>query len=157
MADWIYPPGLQQYWRSGFLRELSDAAIDTIIRLYATVPSRRSTVVLEHNGDGAMDRVDETATAFGHRRWPYNLLVTSTWERPAEAEANIRWTREFMDAMRPFLADAVYVNYLGQEGDERVRAAYGDKYDRLVALKNKYDPTNFFRMNQNIRPAGPAS
>jgi FAD/FMN-containing dehydrogenase len=157
MADWIYPAGFQQYWRSGFLTELSDGAIDTIVRLYATVPSRRSTVVLEHNGNGAMDRVDETATAFGHRRWPYNLLVTSTWERPTEAEANIRWTREFMDAMRPFLADAVYVNYLGQEGDERVRAAYGDKYDRLAALKNKYDPTNFFRMNQNIRPAVPAS
>jgi FAD/FMN-containing dehydrogenase len=152
MADWIYPPGLQQYWRSGFLRELSDAAIDTIVSLFATVPSRRSTVVFEHNGDGAMNRVDESVTAFGHRGWPYNLLVTSTWERPAEADVNIRWTRDFMDAMRPFLADAVYVNYLGEEGDARVRAAYGQKYDRLVALKNRYDPTNFFRMNQNIRP-----
>jgi FAD/FMN-containing dehydrogenase len=157
MADWIYPPGLQQYWRSGFLRELSDAAIDTIVRLYATVPSRRSTIVLEHNGDGAMNRVDESATAFGNRCWPYNLLVTSTWERPAEADTNIGWNREFMDAMRPFLADAVYVNYLGEEGDARVRAAYGEKYERLVALKNTYDPMNFFRVNQNIRPTARAS
>ena len=84
---------------------------------------------------------------------PYNLLVTSIWESPAESDANTRWTRDFFDAMQPFLADGVYVNYLGQEGEERVRAAYGAKYNRLVALKNKYDPTNFFRMNQNIRPS----
>jgi len=120
---------------------------------YAEAPSRQTIVVLEHNGDGAMSRVAEDATAFGHRRWPYNLLVTSVWRNAADAEANIAWTRRFWNAMNPFLADAVYVNYLGDEGEERVRAAYGAKYERLVALKNKYDPTNFFRMNQNIRPS----
>ena len=101
-----------------------------------------------------MNRVHEDATAFGHRGWPYNLLVMSIWEKAAESDANIQWTRKFFDAMQPFLADGVYVNYLGDEGQDRVRAAYGgDKYDRLVELKNKYDPTNFFRMNQNIRPS----
>jgi FAD/FMN-containing dehydrogenase len=154
MADFLFPAGLLNYWRSSYLTELSDAAIDTIVRLYAAVPSRRTLVVLEHNGNGAMNRVDEDATAFGHRQWPYNLLVTSMWKSPAESEANIHWTRNFFDAMQPFLADGVYVNYLGDEGQERVRTAYGKKYDRLVALKNKYDPTNFFRMNQNIRPGG---
>jgi FAD/FMN-containing dehydrogenase len=153
MADFLWPAGLQNYWKSSYLTDLSDAAIDTIVARYATVPSRRTIVVVEHNGDGAMNRVVEGATAFGHRRWPYNLLVTSIWDSPAESDTNIRWTRDFFDAMQPFLADGVYVNYLGDEGQERVRAAYGTQYDRLVALKGKYDPTNFFRMNQNIRPS----
>ena len=153
MADFLWPAGLQNYWKSSYLTDLSDAAIETIVARYATVPSRRTIVVVEHNGDGAMNRVDESATAFGHRRWPYNLLVTSIWDSPAESDTNIRWTRDFFDAMQPFLADGVYVNYLGDEGQERVRAAYGTQYDRLVALKGKYDPTNFFRMNQNIRPS----
>jgi FAD/FMN-containing dehydrogenase len=152
MADFLWPAGFLNYWKSSYLEALSDAVIDIIVARFAAAPSRRTIVVLEHNGDGAMDRVDETATAFGHRRWPYNLLVTSTWDRTADSDANIRWTRELFDAMQPHLADAVYVNYLGDEGHDRVRAAYGTKYERLVALKNKYDPTNFFCMNQNIRP-----
>jgi FAD/FMN-containing dehydrogenase len=153
MADFLWPAGSYNYWRSGYLKELSDPAIDTIVSFYATAPSPRTIVVVEHNGDGAMNRIDEAATAFGYRRWPFNFLVTSVWKTPTEADANIRWTREFMVAMQPFLADAVYVNYLGEEGEARVRAAYGDKYERLVALKNKYDPTNLFRMNQNIPPS----
>jgi FAD/FMN-containing dehydrogenase len=152
MADFLWPAGFLSYWKSSYFEALSDAAIDVMLARFATVPSRRTVVVLEHNGDGAMDRVDESETAFGHRRWPYNLLVMSTWDRTADSDANIRWTREFFDAMHPHIADGVYVNYLGDEGQDRVRAAYGAKYERLVALKNKYDPTNFFRMNQNIRP-----
>ena len=153
MADFLWPAGSYNYWKSSYLTELSNAAIDTIVAHYAEAPSLQTIVVLEHNGDGAMSRVAEDATAFGHRRWPYNLLVTSVWRNAADADANIAWTRRFWNAMNPFLADAVYVNYLGDEGEERVRAAYGAKYERLVALKNKYDPTNFFRMNQNIRPS----
>jgi FAD/FMN-containing dehydrogenase len=153
MADFLWPSGSQNYWRSSYLKGLSDGAIDTIVAFYAKAPSARTVVVIEHNGDGAMSRVSDEATAFGHRQWPYNFLVTSIWTSPAESDANIRWTREFLDAMRPFLAEAVYVNYLGEEGDDRVQAAYGQKYGRLVALKTKYDPTNFFRMNQNIRPS----
>lgn len=153
MADFLWPAGAYNYWKSSYLKELSDAAIDTIASHYAEAPSRRTVVVLEHNGDGAMSRVAEEATAFGDRRWPYNLLVTSVWTDPDQADTNIRWTRRFWDAMKPYLVDAVYVNYLGDEGDEGVRAAYGGKYARLVALKNKYDPHNVFRMNQNIRPS----
>ena len=151
-SDWAWPPGFLNYWKSSFLKGLSDSAIDTLLSFYARVPSRRTIVVLEHNGDGAMSRVPVDATAFPYRNWPYNLLVTSVWDNPAESEANIRWTRELWEAMQPFRADAVYMNYLGEEGEDRVRQAYGPNYDRLVALKNKYDPTNFFRLNQNIRP-----
>ncbi len=101
-----------------------------------------------------MSRVGENETAFGYRNWAYNFLVTSIWTDPADTEANIQWTRELWDAMQPFLADAVYVNYLGDEGEDRVRKAYpAAKYERLVALKTQYDPTNLFRMNQNIKPA----
>ena len=155
MADFLWPPGLQNYWKSSFLKTLSDGAIDTILTYFATVPSPLTVVVLEHDGDGAMSRVGEQDTAFGHRNWPYNFLLTSMWKDPADAEKNLRWTREFWAAMQPYLVDAVYVNYLGAEGADRVKAAYGpEKYARLVALKNKYDPTNLFRSNQNIKPEG---
>jgi len=154
MADFLWPPGFLNYWKSSFLKELSDDAIETVLAFFRKVPSPRTVVVIEHNGDGAMSRVGEDETAFGHRRWPYNLLVTSMWTNPAESEANVKWTRQFFEAMRPFLADAVYVNYLGEAGDDRmIRSAYGPaKYERLVALKRKYDPTNLFRVNQNISP-----
>jgi len=87
-------------------------------------------------------------------RWPYNIVITSAWTDPTESEVNIRWTREFHDALRPFMADAVYVNYLDDEGPDRVKQAYGKTiYERLVMLKRKYDPTNLFSVNQNIPPA----
>lgn len=153
MADFLWPPGLYSYWKSSFMKEFSDRAIDTILEWYTTRPSPLTVVLLEHDGDGALDRIGEQETAFGHRRWPYNFLVTSMWADPAESETNIRWTREFWEAMRPFLAEAVYVNYLGDESSDRVEAAYGaEKYARLVALKNKYDPMNLFCSNQNIKP-----
>ena len=154
MADFLFPTGFRNYWKSSFLTELSDGAIDTVVEFYERVPSPMTVIVLEHNGDGAMSRVAEDETAFGYRNWPYNFLVTSIWSDPADTEANMQWTRELWDAMQPYLADAVYVNYLGDEGEDRVRKAYPPaKYERLVALKTKYDPTNLFRMNQNIKPA----
>lgn len=154
MADFLWPPGSLNYWKSGFLKALSDEAIDTIIAFSATAPSPRTVVVIEHNGHGAMSRVGADETAFGYRDWPFNFLVTSIWTEPTDTDANIRWTREFCDAMQPFLADAVYVNYLGNEGDDRVRSAYEPAaYARLSELKKKYDPANLFQMNQNIKPA----
>ena len=154
MADFLFPRGFLNYWKSGFLKELSDDLIDTLVNFYERVPSPMTTIVLEHNGDGAMDRVPDDETAFGHRNWPYNFLVTSVWSDPADNDANMQWTRELWDAMQPFLAGSVYVNYLGDEGEERVKAAYSPaKYDRLVTLKTKYDPANLFRLNQNIKTA----
>ncbi len=122
------------------------------------MPSRRTVVVLEYYGrDGAMQRVPDAATAFGHRRYPYNFLVTSAWSDPAKTERNIAWTREFFDAMRPYTANASYLNYIGEEGRAGLTASYGaGKLARLAALKNKYDPANLFRMNQNIAPAAAA-
>ena len=157
MADFLWPRGTYNYWKSNFLTSLSDAAIDTLLSFYAKSPSVLTVVVLEHDGDGAFSRVAEDATAFGHRNWPYNIVVTTMWTNARDNDANIRWTREFWEAMRPFLAEAAYVNYLGEANEDSVRAAYGRKYERLAALKEKYDPTNFFRVNHNIRPARAAS
>jgi FAD/FMN-containing dehydrogenase len=93
-------------------------------------------------------------TAFPHREWTYNFVICSNATNATDAETNIRWTRDFWEAMRPFAAEAVYVNYLGSEGEDRVKAAYGPAhYARLVELKHKYDPTNLFRLNQNIKPS----
>jgi FAD/FMN-containing dehydrogenase len=156
MADFLWPKGLYSYWKSSFLKSLSDGALDTILDFYAKTPSPRTIVVVEHDGDSAWGRVPEDATAFGHRNWPYNMVITTMWTDPKDSEANIGWTREFWEAMKPFLAEAAYVNYLGDVDEEGVRSAYGKKYERLAALKQKYDPTNFFRMNQNIKPSGVA-
>lgn len=157
MADFLWPRGTYNYWKSNYLKALTDGAIETILDFYSRAPSPRTVVVLEHNGHGAMDRVAEDATAFGHRNWPFNIVVTTIWTDAADTDDNIRWTREFWQAMQPFLADAAYVNYLGEVEEEGVRVAYGRKYERLVSLKDKYDPTNFFCMNQNIRPSRAAA
>jgi FAD/FMN-containing dehydrogenase len=152
MADFVWPRDLQSYWKSSFLKSFSDTAIDTILSHFAKAPSWHTVIVIEHDGDGAMDRVPADATAFGHRNWPYNIVLTTQWETPAETQANLAWTKEFWGALKPFLADASYVNYIGDEGEDGVRISYGSKLDRLVTLKTKYDPTNFFHVNQNIKP-----
>jgi FAD/FMN-containing dehydrogenase len=152
MADALWPRNFQNYWKSDFLKGLPDEAIDTIDEQFTTVPSPMTTVVIEHNGEGAMNRVDQGDTAFRHRDSSYNLLITSMWADPKDAERNISWTRNFAHAMSPFASGAVYVNYLGSEGQGRVHAAYGANFDRLAAIKRKYDPENIFNLNQNIRP-----
>jgi FAD/FMN-containing dehydrogenase len=153
MADFLWPAGLYNYWKSSFLTTLSDAAIEVFVDWFARVPSKRTVIVLEHNGDSAWDRVPDGATAFGSRAWPYNFVVTSAWSSPQESEQNISWTRGLFAALRPYLAPGAYVNYLGgDEGVEGLEAAYGRKLARLAALKRKFDPANVFRLNQNIVP-----
>ena len=117
-----------------------------------TAPSPYTTGPWLETVHGAVSRVGPSDTAFAHRQHPFNFLVLSSWDEPSEAERNIPWTRECWDAMRPFMVPGAYVNYLEEEADPIARAAYGPNHDRLVALKNKYDPTNLFRINHNIRP-----
>jgi FAD/FMN-containing dehydrogenase len=153
LFDPAFPAGRRNYWKSSFLPELSDAAIETAIAQFERVPSPLSAAGFEHFG-GAVSRVGPAETAFGQRDAAHNLLIASEWTEPAEDEANIRWARDFWEAMRPYESEAAYVNYLGAEEQERVSAAYGANYARLVAVKRTYDPTNLFRMNQNISPTG---
>ncbi len=152
MADVLWLPGRHNYWKSSFLKDLSDGAIETIVDRFATVPSPQTVVLVDHNGGGAISRVGRDETAYAHRDLTYNFLISSEWTDPADSERNVRWTREFWEAMRPFMAEAVYVNYTSDEGEDVVKAAYSHAHKRLVALKRKYDPTNLFRLNQNIKP-----
>ncbi len=152
MLDDGFPKGALNYWKSSFLRELSDEAIDTLIERFLATPSPMSVLFLEHF-HGVATRVGVTETSFPHRDPGYNLLIVSQWLDPADNEQNIAWARGTYTAMEPFMAAGRYVNYLGDDvGADPVRAAYGPNYERLVELKKKYDPTNFFHMNQNIKP-----
>jgi FAD/FMN-containing dehydrogenase len=152
MFDPWFPPGRQAYWKANFLSGLPDAAIETFHRYAQTAPSLHTTGPWLETVHGAVSRIDPASTAFAHRRHPFNFLVLSSWSDASEAPSNLAWTRACWDEMRPFMAAGAYVNYLEDEADPHSRAAYGDNYDRLVQLKNKYDPTNLFRVNHNIRP-----
>jgi FAD/FMN-containing dehydrogenase len=146
-----FPFGRQHYWKSSWLKHPSDEAIEVMVGFVTEMPSPSSGVGLQQM-HGAASRVDPAATAFPHRDEHYDFLILSQWGDPADSEENIRWTRELFEAMQPFFESGVYVNNLGEEGEDRVKEAYGEHYERLVALKNEYDPTNVFRLNQNIRP-----
>ncbi len=152
MLDAPFPKGNRYYWKSGFIKELSDDAIDMIISNASIVASPYTAIILEFYG-GVSVTEPEGGTSYPHRQSEFDLVIISNWTSPDEDEKNITWTRKFFDSMAPFLSHRVYMNALGVEGDERVKEAYGDNYERLVALKNKYDPTNLFCMNQNIKPA----
>jgi len=155
MLDDGFPNGLQNYWKSSFLQEISDEAIDILVTQFAAAPSPLAALLIEHFG-GAVARVGKDETAFPHRDGHSNLLIVSRWMDPTDSERHIAWARETWNAMQPFTDGGVYSNYVeaGDEGADRVRSAYGDTtYERLAALKKKYDPENFFRVNQNIKPS----
>lgn len=152
LLDAANPRGWLNYWKAEYLTGYSDEAIDTIVDYAERKPSPSSKILLSHL-QGAISRVGHDETAYIHRAAPFLLNINAMWTDPHETDKHIRWARDFWAAMQPFSAGGVYVNFLSNEGEERVRAAYDPKtYERLVALKNKYDPTNFFRLNQNIRP-----
>jgi FAD/FMN-containing dehydrogenase len=150
LVDPLYPSGVCQYWKSSFLARVDDDALDTIVAHAAAISSPLTSVVIEQLG-GAVARVGANETAFGHRDAAFDILITSLWTDLAESERHIRWTRDFWEAMQPFVSGGTYVNYL--DADRPSDAAYDPStYRRLVALKKTYDPTNFFRMNVNIQP-----
>jgi FAD/FMN-containing dehydrogenase len=152
LLDEAFPKGARNYWKSAFFKELSEDVISVLVDAFERVPSPMTGMVIEHF-HGAVTRVDPTATAYPHRQPGFNLVLTGEWLDPADDEANIAWIRTTFDAVAPYTSDAVYVNYLTDEPD-RVRAAYGPNWERLVALKRTWDPDNVFHLNQNIDPAG---
>ena len=151
------PSGLRNYWKSSFLRDLPGDAMETLVERFRKAPSPHCKMFIECIG-GEVTRIGSDATAFDHRHSPFNLLILGGWERADDDEKTIAWTRGTWRAMQPYATERVYVNYLnevGDEGSDRIKAAYGpEKYARLAALKAQYDPGNLFRMNQNVRPAG---
>jgi hypothetical protein len=147
-----FPFGLFHYWKSGWLRTLTDDAIDTLMRFVPQMPSSASGVGLQQM-HGAASRVAPSATAFAHRAEQHDFLILSQWSDETDSDRNVQWTRALFEAMQPHLDESVYVNNLGDEGPGRVHAAYGENHPRLVALKRTYDPDNLFRANQNIDPS----
>jgi FAD/FMN-containing dehydrogenase len=148
--DPLLTPGARNYWKSHNFSELSDGAIETILEYVGRLPTPQCEIFVAQLG-GAASRIAADATAYPHRDAAFVLNVHTRWEDAAQDEECVAWAREFADATTPLATGGVYVNFIS-EGEERVRAAYGANYDRLVELKNRYDPTNLFRLNQNIKP-----
>ena len=151
ILDAAYPTGSLNYWLSSFTSGLPDGLIETAIERFASVPSPMSAILLEQF-HGAVCRVGVTDTAVPHREEGWNLVLPSVWMDPAETDANIAWTRETHAALGEHLTEGRWLNYLGDDQDDAVRAAYGPNYDRLVEVKRRVDPENVFRHNHNIAP-----
>ena len=151
LLDEGYPKGALNYWMSSFTTGLPDALIDTMVERFGSVPSPMSAIILEHF-HGAVTRLDPTATAVPHRDAGYNLLLPSEWLDPADTAANIAWTKDTYAAVSEHLAPGRWLNYLGDDQDDAIPAAYGPNYDRLRAVKRRYDPDNVFHRNHNITP-----
>jgi len=152
ILDVLWPHGLYCYWKSGFMEEPSDEAIRVVARFARSKPSPLSVIMLAYH-HGLASSISPDATAFAHRAKLYNLNIQAQWTDSADTDRNMRWIRDFWAAVEPFMTGGVYVNFLSEEGEGRVKAAYGANWGRLVALKNKYDPTNLFHLNQNIKPS----
>jgi hypothetical protein len=152
MFDPAFPTGSCYYTKAAFLADLVDNAIEVFAEYAATKPSPLSGALVQ-TVCGAASRVASDAMAFPHRAFPYAPVIVS-WTNPAEAERNIDWARSISNALQPFASGGAYVNDLGPDDGDRVRVAYGGNYERLAALKKKYDPENLFRLNTNIKPGG---
>jgi FAD/FMN-containing dehydrogenase len=151
--DAAFPTGGRYYSKGHLMTDVSDDAVATMVDFYGRVPSPGSFVLLQQLGN-ATNRVDPAATAFSHRSARYELVILSGWSDPADDEKNISWARELWDAMAPFSLGALYVNSIVDDDEAAVRSAYRpETFGRLTGLKAKYDPTNFFRLNPNIRPS----
>ena len=153
MFDPIFPSGLQWYWKADFFRELSDAAIEKHLEHGSLLPTWQSTMHL-YPVNGKVNRVGESDTAFSYRDAVWSEVIVGVDPDPANAGRITEWARNYYEALHPFGAGGAYLNFMMEEGEDRIRATYRGNYDRLAAVKAKYDPGNFFRVNQNIRPAG---
>jgi FAD/FMN-containing dehydrogenase len=151
--DALNPPGLQQYWRADFFNEISDTAIEVHVKYGERLPTGLSAMHL-HPIDGAASRVPEDATAFAYRDGGWAGVVLGVDPDPANAALISQWARDYWEELHPTSAGGAYVNFLMEEGQDRVRAAYRGNYDRLARAKRRYDPDNIFHINQNIQPAG---
>jgi FAD/FMN-containing dehydrogenase len=153
LLDATSPAGNLNYWKGAYFSELSEAAIEVIVEAFANSPTDMCMFAVEQF-HGAVTRVDPTATAFPHREPGYSCGIFAQWTDPDQTDTCISWARETFDALLPYMANRVYVNYLSADEEDRIRQAYGPNYDRLVELKRRYDPDNLFQLNQNIKPNG---
>jgi FAD/FMN-containing dehydrogenase len=146
-----FPPQRLHYWKASLLRAMTAEAVEVLVDYASRMPSAMSGIGLQQV-HGAASRVSLAETAFPHRFEFWDVPILAQWADPAESERNIAWAREAWAALQPCVEPGVYVNNLGAEDEDRVRSAYGEQYERLVARKRAYDPTNVFRLNHNINP-----
>jgi FAD/FMN-containing dehydrogenase len=151
--DPIYPAGEQWYWRADFIERIPDEAIDKHVSFAATLPNWKCTMHL-YPIDGAARRVGPTETPWGYRHANWGQVIVGVDADPANADEVKDWAIAYHEALHPFSAGGAYVNMMMDEGQERVKASYGQNYDRLAKIKAEYDPANIFHVNQNIGPAG---
>jgi FAD/FMN-containing dehydrogenase len=151
MFDPLLPAGLQWYWKGDFIKELPDAAIDAHLEYAASFPSPQSLMHL-YPIDGAVNRVGRNDTAWNARDATWSMVIAAIDPDPAKAGALTTWAKAYWEAVHPYAMRGAYVNFMMEEGQERIKATYGDNYERLVAVKRRYDPANLFRVNQNIQP-----
>ena len=152
LFDDLYPPGLQWYWRADFFKEISDASIGEHLTHAEKLPTGHSTMHL-YPINGAVHRVATTDTAFSYRDAMWAGVIVGVDPDPGNKDRITEWTKAYFDALHPHSSGGAYVNFMMEEGQDRVRASFRDNYDRLASIKKQYDPTNFFRVNQNIAPA----
>ncbi len=152
LLDDAFPDGTYNYWKSTFVKEFSDAAIDLLVAHANRAQSPLSAVIIEFYG-GAAGRVGDADTAFAQRQSEYDIGFMAQWTDPAEADKHTAWARACSDALKPHSSGRYLLNFVGEESPDTIRAAFGSNYARLAELKTKYDPTNFFSLNQNVRPA----
>ncbi|MGO8947719.1 MAG: FAD-binding oxidoreductase [Ktedonobacterales bacterium] len=151
MFDALYTRGLQWYWKADFVNELSDEAIDRYVQHGSQLPTWQSTMHL-YPVNGAAHSVGRNDTAWSYRDANWAEVIVGVDPDPANKDLIVNWARQFWEDVHPYSAGGAYVNFMMEEGEDRVKASYRDNYERLVAVKNAYDPTNFFRVNQNIKP-----
>lgn len=154
LLDAFTPDGKQYYEKAHFITDIPDGAIDALVDAYHNTSSPGNLLVFQQQGNAA-NRVPQDAMAYSHRDARYNLLLIACWSDPGESEIHVKWTRDLWEALVPYSTGGVYVNNVGrevEEGADMMRSAFGANYLRLVELKNKYDPENLFRHNQNIKP-----
>jgi FAD/FMN-containing dehydrogenase len=152
MFDPIYPPGLQWYWKADFVNEIPDEAIERHMQHARELPNFFSTMHM-YPINGAAGRVAKGDTAWNYRDSTWAQVIVGVDPEPANRQKITDWARNYWSDLHPYSAGGAYVNFMMEEGEDRVKATYGDNYSRLTAVKARYDPTNFFRVNQNIRPA----
>lgn len=153
--DGLYPPGHQWYWRADFVNELSDEAIAQHVKHGALMPTMQSSMHL-YPIDGAVQRVGRKDTPFSYRDARWASVIVGVDPDPANRESITAWCKNYWDALHPHSAGGAYINFMMDEGEDRVKATYREHYDRLATVKKQYDPGNLFRVNQNIRPAASA-
>ena len=152
LFDGLYPPGYLWYWKADFVKDLDEAAVKLHVKYGGDMPTPLSSMHL-YPVNGFASHVGKNDTAWNYRDANYACVIVGIDPDPSNKDIIVNWAREYWDALHPYSSGGAYVNFMMEEGEERIKATYGDNYKKLVEIKTKYDPQNLFRVNQNIKPS----